>query len=75
MCEERKVEVFASVKEGNNYRPKHQFTGTFRAWGVDYKEDHRGIGNFSTAIVEKDDGSIHNISVNYVRFVVSREHG
>lgn len=41
----------------------------FHAWGVDYKEVDGSAGNYSTAIVERDDGSVQNIPVKYIKFV------
>lgn len=43
---------------------------TFHAFGLDYEEFEAGAGNFSTAIVEWEDGSVENIPVNHVRFIL-----
>lgn len=42
----------------------------FHAFGVDFHETEHGIGNFSTAIVEWPDGTIENVPVNLVKFIV-----
>ena len=40
----------------------------FRQWGIDYEELEQGIGNFSTAIVEFNDGTVLNVPVYLIRF-------
>ena len=42
--------------------------GVFHAWGVDYEDSEDGPGNFSTAIVELNDGTVQNVPVELVRF-------
>ncbi len=41
----------------------------FHAWGCDCENFQAGSGNYSTAIVEREDGSVENIRVNLVKFV------
>ena len=41
----------------------------FHAFGVDYEEFESGPGNFSTAIIELDNGSILNIPVDRIKFI------
>ena len=43
--------------------------GYFREFGVNYEEFESGAGNFSTAIIEKDDGFLVNIPVENVQFL------
>lgn len=41
----------------------------FHGWGVDYEEFEAGPGNFTTAIVELDDGTVMNLPARLVRFL------
>ena len=42
----------------------------FHCFGVNYEEFENGPGNFSSAIVEWPDGTVSNIPVEQVRFLV-----
>ena len=42
---------------------------TFLAWGVDYEELNDGVGTFSTALIELDDGTVKNVPVENIEFV------
>jgi len=42
---------------------------TFIKWGIDYEEINDGVGNFSTAIIRLDDGTIKNVPVEMIRFL------
>jgi hypothetical protein len=48
---------------------KEQGAATFLAFGVDYDDLDFGVGNYSTAILELDDGSVLNIAVERIRFI------
>lgn len=52
-------------------KPKEvlDFIGTFHAFGVDFEEFETGPGNYSTAIVEREDGRIRTVPVDMVRFL------
>ena len=69
----KKVKVFTYVphetKRGINKRV-FDFEGVFHQFGVSYEEFDTGAGNYSTAIVEKSDGSIVNVSVEEIQFIV-----
>lgn len=41
----------------------------FHQFGVNYEEFESGAGNFSTAIIELDDGTIENVPVETVKFI------
>ena len=45
--------------------------GMFRRFGIDYEEFENGPGNYSTAIIELQDGTIKNIPVENIKFVES----
>ncbi len=42
---------------------------TFHQFGVDYEEFDCGPANFTTAVIELDDGTIKNVPVQTIRFV------
>ena len=44
-------------------------TGWFHAIGVNYEEFESGPGNFSTMIIERDDGILKSVPVQNCRFV------
>lgn len=72
----RKVEVSHHVRrpreDGVGYASSKEIKGiaTFHAFGVDYEEFDNGPGNYSTAIVEWPDGSVENVEVSLVRFLL-----
>lgn len=41
----------------------------FHQWGMNYEEFEQGAGNFSTAIIELEDGTVKNIPAEHVRFI------
>jgi len=42
----------------------------FHAWGVSYEElADTGVGNYSTAIIERADGSIETPAAHMIKFV------
>ncbi len=45
----------------------------FHTFGVDYEEFETGAGNFSTAIIELDDGTIKNVPVEHIKFIKEDE--
>ncbi len=65
----RQVEVMKWVPVAMNPSEK-QFVGLgeFQQYGVDYEEYDNGIGNFSTAIVEMNDGTVVNVPVDLIKF-------
>jgi len=45
------------------------YTGTFHEWGVKYEEFDNGPGNYTVAIVERDDGVIVTPDADRVKFL------
>jgi len=44
--------------------------GTFQGWGVDFQQGPDGsIGNFTTAIVLRDNGKVENQPVELIQFI------
>ncbi|MCK5612785.1 hypothetical protein KAR91_63520 [Candidatus Pacearchaeota archaeon] len=41
----------------------------FHQWGSNYEEFENGTGNFSTAIIELEDGTVKNIPAEQIRFI------
>ena len=66
----RQVQVYKyERKQGNIHFDKvENGTAIFHGFGVDYEEFETGPGNFSTAIIERDDGSVENVPVELIRF-------
>ena len=73
----RKVEVTKWKRDGYKYVKDEKGNcvrefdciGTFHAWGIEYEEGEYGYGNFSTAIVELDNGQIVTPAANMIRFL------
>ena len=45
----------------------------FHQFGVDYEEFESGAGNFSTAIIELEDGTIKSIPVENIKFIEPKQ--
>lgn len=61
----------AKVWEAGQLNP---VCGFFHQWGVGYEEFEAGPGNFTTAIIELDDGRVVEAVPNTVKFL-DREVG
>ena len=61
----RKVQIYKWVNVVNDGKSKvikvETNKGMFHQWGVNFEEFETGPANYSVAIVELDDGSIHFI--------------
>ena len=55
-------------KFATRYKKRERCKGKFHGFGIDYEEFESGPGNFSTAIVELEDGEVINIPVELIRF-------
>lgn len=44
-------------------------TGLFHGWGLDYEEFESGAGNYSIAIVEKENGEVIKVQVDDIKFL------
>ena len=68
----RNVEVYCwetETDQGRSYNKKvFSFNAKFHQFGVNYEEFEGGPGNYSTAIVELEDGLIQSVDVEMVRF-------
>ena len=43
--------------------------GVFHCWGLDYEEMDIGAVNFTTGIVELDDGTVRNVPAENIQFI------
>jgi hypothetical protein len=70
MSNEIEVQKYKKIKEPDGYRYVRVFdyNATFCEWGCNYEEFDAGAGNFSTAIVKKEDGQIESVLAQLVRF-------
>ncbi|QFY42951.1 hypothetical protein F6R98_10280 [Candidatus Methylospira mobilis] len=69
--------VMVSVYECENGRNvlTGQYEAIFHQFGTNYEEFEGGAGNFTTAIIERQDGTIGNIPVEHIRFFDKPECG
>lgn len=67
----RKVLVYKweKVAGKSHYDKIKDFEGLFHQFGCDYEEFETGLGNFTTAIVEKRNGEVVNIEVALIKFL------
>lgn len=67
----RKVNVYGYEKnrDAKGYKKIFIGIGTFHQFGCDFEEFEHGIGNFSTAIVEMQDGKILNSPIDLISFL------
>ena len=69
----RKVIVYEYKKIGDDTFVSKVTDGkgyaTLHGWGCDYEEFETGPGNYSTAIIEREDGTVENVHVEMVKFV------
>lgn len=50
----------------------------FHQWGLDFEEFETGAGNYSTAIIELDNGVVENIPAEHIEFIgkqTKKNHG
>jgi len=57
------------INERKRYEKVEAGKAVFHQFGVGYEEFENGPGNFSTAIIEKEDGSIENVYVEMIKFI------
>ncbi|MBU2644480.1 hypothetical protein KKI24_07195 [bacterium] len=68
----RKVKIFEwkRVEGEAHYEKVKSGVGLFHQWGMDYEEFESGPGNYSTAIVEMEDGTVQNVHCSMVQFIL-----
>ena len=67
----RNVRVYKFSKEpGDKYMKKvPDGTAKFHQFGLDYQELDNGIGNFSAAVIERDDGTVKLVPADMIEFI------
>jgi len=68
----RKVKVFKWVEspaEGGVWEKEFDYEASFHAFGVDFEEVQYGVGNYSAAIVELDNGEVKNVPAEMIQFL------
>ncbi len=67
----KKVRYFEWNYNKETKKRTRDFVGEaiFHAFGCSFHEFESGAGNFSTALIELEDGSILNIAVEYIQFI------
>ena len=67
----RKVKVFKYERnpDTNLLELVEQGIGNFHAFGCDFEDLDHGVGNYSTAIVEMENGKIENVAVENIQFI------
>lgn len=68
----RRVQIFKHVSNPetpSKYDRVLDTSGAFHQWGCACEDYETNAGNFSTAIVELDDGTVRNVPVEMIEFV------
>ena len=67
----RKVKVFKIHWSTGTQSMEKELVGIgeFHQFGADYEEFETGPGNYTTAIVEMPDGTIHNVPAEQIQFI------
>jgi len=55
-------------KDERRYDKHERCNGWFHAWGLSYEEFESGAGNYSTAIIELDNGEVLNHPAELIKF-------
>lgn len=68
----RKVEIFYRAGKGQVFGVDKikNGEGNFIQYGTDWEEFDNGAVSYSTAIVEMEDGTVRNVPVDLVRFML-----
>lgn len=64
----RKVHVFKWEMEGRQAVRVPDGEGVFHSFGIAYEQIDFGVGQFTTAIIERSDGKLHNVALELVQF-------
>ena len=67
----RAVKVYKyGKKSGDTFMTKvEDGKAKFHQFGMDYEEYDNGAGNFSTAIIERENGKVENVPVEMIEFI------
>ncbi len=66
----RQVVVYERKQDTNTgvYKKTRKGIARFHAYGIFYEECRDGVGQYSTAIVEFNDGRIDNVPLDLIQF-------
>jgi len=70
----RKVLIFKWEKQNRPngssfYALAKDGAALFHQWGISYEEFEDGPGQYSTAIIEREDGTVENVPVELIKFI------
>jgi len=63
------VQKYKKVGDNKYFALTDDGEADFHAFGLDYEELDGVPGNYSTAIIERDDGTIEHVRVEHIRFI------
>lgn len=52
-----------------NWQLEEMGEALFHQFGIDHQDCEFGVGNFTTAIIELEDGTVKNIPAEQIRFI------
>lgn len=67
-----RVKVFKNERDKKNIQKTNVVPdgeATFLVWGVEYVEFESGPGNYSVAIIKRDDGSVETVIPEHIKFL------
>ena len=67
----RKIIVYKPVRNDSTKKWETVEDGTafFHAFGCSYEEFNSGPGNYSVAIIERDDGTVEMVAPDRIKFI------
>jgi len=63
------TETVKQMHSNASFKKVSKGYASFLAWGVDFQECEMGVGSYTTAIIELDDGSVHVLPAEMIKFV------
>lgn len=58
--EHQRLNIYDKVEDGE---------AMFHQWGIDSQEHDNSTGNFTTAIIERDNGQVENVPAEMIQFL------
>ena len=77
MPKKRRVKVFKLERIKGSIAEEEVEDGEawFHQWGSDYQNFESDAGNYSTAIIERDNGTVENVPVYLIKFINPQNDG
>ena len=63
------ISVLKTVWENGKAIKIHDYHAKFLQFGNDYEMHDNGIGNFTVAIIQLDDGTVHKVEADNIQFL------